>query len=99
MTSTSAPSSSARSPSAPAQPAAANRPVLVDQHVADLAGGAARAAVQAAAEDQPGADARREHQVDHLAGVAPGAEHRLGESAEIGVVVDVHRQPEAPLEL
>ncbi len=84
---------------AAAVPAAADRPVLVHQHVADLAGRSAVAAVEPAADQEPAADARGEHQVDHLRGVAAGAEHGLGECAQVRVVVDVNRQAEALLEL
>ena len=85
---------------AAAVPAAADRPALVDQHVADLARHAAAATVRAAVDDQSRADARRHHHVDRVAGVAGGAERDLGERAEVGVVVEMHRQvAEAPAHL
>ena len=79
--------------------AAADRAVGVDEHVAELAGEALRAAVQAAVEHQPGADARRDHQVDEVLGVAPGAERGLGQRGEVGVVVDEDRQLEPAVHL
>ena len=49
------------------------------------------AAVEAAVEDQAGADAGGDLQVDEIAGVAAGAERGLRERAEVRVVVDHHR--------
>ena len=47
----------------------------------------------------PGADARRDHHVDHVREAAAGAERDLGERAEVGVVVDRDGQVEPPREL
>ena len=79
--------------------AAADRAALVDEHVAELAGGAAGAAVQLAAEDEAGADAAGDHEVDRVARADPGAERDLGERAEVRVVVEVHVQAEPRAEL
>ena len=79
--------------------AAADDPVGVDEHVAELARQAGAAAVQAAVEDQPGADAGGDLQVDEVARVAAGAERGLGERAEVRVVVDHHRDVEALAQL
>ena len=55
-----------------------------------------RAAVQAAVEDQPGADAGRDLHVDAASRASrAGAERDLGERAEVGVVVDEDRQRRA----
>ena len=54
----------------------------------------AAAAVQAAVEDQAGADPGGDLQVDQVAGVAAGAERGLGQRAEVRVVVDHHRDVE-----
>ena len=53
--------------------AAADRALGVDEHVAELAGHPAPAAVQPAAEDQPGADARGHLEVDEVGRAAAGA--------------------------
>ena len=58
-----------------------------------------RAAMQPAVEDQPGADARRDHHVDHVAQAARGAERDLGQRAEVRVVVDRDREVEPPRQL
>ena len=80
--------------------AAADRAGLVDQHVADLARHAAAAAVGAAVDDQPGADARGDHHVERVARVAGRAERDLGQRAQVGVVVEVDGQvAEAPAHL
>ena len=58
--------------------AAADRALRVDQHVADLAGGAASAAVGAAVDDQARRRCRRrDRDVGRDAGAAPGAERDL----------------------
>ena len=49
------------------------------------------AAVEAAVEDQPGADAGRDLEVDEVGRAAAGAVGQLGERAEVGVVVDADR--------
>ncbi len=74
--------------------APADDPARVDEHVAELAGEAAGAPVEPAVEDEPGADPRGDLEVDQVAGVAPGAERRLGQRAEVRVVVDHHRDVE-----
>jgi hypothetical protein len=79
--------------------AAAHRPGLVDDGVADLAGGARGAGVQAPAEHQPGADAVGGLDVGHLGAALAGAPAALRERAQVGVVVGGDRQAEAPLEL
>ena len=78
--------------------AAADRAVLVDEHVPDLPGRAAVPVVRAAVDDQAGADARGHLHVGGRAGVAPGAERDLGERAEVGVVVEVDRDPDPALD-
>ena len=55
--------------------------------------------MQPAVEDQPGADARRDHHVDHVAEPARGAERDLRQRAEVRVVVDRDRKVEPPREL
>ena len=74
--------------------ALAGRAVLVDHHVAELAGRADRAAVQLAAEDQPAADPGADRQQHRLVGAPRGARAVLGQRGQVGVVVDEHRQPE-----
>ena len=74
--------------------AAADRAAVVDRHVADLAGGAARAVVEAAVEDEAGADAGGDLDVDEVRAVAAGAPHDLRQRAEVGVVLDAHGQAE-----
>ena len=79
--------------------AAADLAVLADLDVADLPGDAAGAAVQPAAEDDPGTDAAGDLEVDHVVAAARAALVQLGERAEVGVVVGVHGYAEPPLEL
>src|SRR5262249_8671408 len=79
--------------------AAADRPGLVDGHVADLAGHAASAVIRAPVDDQPGADTGRDLHITGMTGVAAGAQRHLGERARVGVVVDVDGEPEAAAEL
>ncbi len=55
--------------------------------------------MEPAVDHDPGADARRDHHVDHVRQAAAGAERELGESAEIGVVVDGDVQVEPRREL
>src|SRR5829696_6325821 len=69
------------------------------EHVAELARHAAPAAVQAAVEDQSGADARRDLDVDHVGGAATGAVDELAQRAEVGVVVDADGHVEPPAQL
>ena len=75
--------------------AAADRAVLVDDRVADLAGGAADADVEPAAEHEARADAGRELEVDHVLDAVAGAPDVLGQRAEVRVVVDADGQVEA----
>ena len=75
--------------------APAERPVLVHEHVADLPRGPPGSAVDLPADDEPGADARAEHDVRHLRDAAAGAEDGLRERADVRVVVDVDGQAEA----
>ena len=77
--------------------AAADRPAVVDRHVADLAGGASRAVVEPPVEDEAGADPGGDLDVDEVRAVAPSAPHDLRQSAEVGVVLDAHRQAELGL--
>ena len=73
---------------AAAVPAAANGTVGADADVPELAREAGHAAVELPVEHDPGADARRDHDVDHVRQAAAGAERDLGERAEVRVVVD-----------
>ena len=75
---------------AAAPAAAADEAARLDDDVAELAGGAGVALVEAPAEDQPGADAGRQHHVDEVVHAAACAERRLRERAEVRVVADVH---------
>ena len=65
----------------PRLPQRQTAPSRVDEHVAELAGHAAPAAVQAAAEDEPGADARGDLEVDEVRRAAAGAVRRTRASA------------------
>jgi hypothetical protein len=78
---------------------AADRALRIDQNVADLPRDAARATERAPVEDEARADAGREAQVGHHVGPAAGPERRLAEGADVGVVVEVDRQPEPRLHL
>ena len=72
--------------------AAADRAARVDEHVADLAGDAAEAAVGPAAEDEPGADAggeRGRRSGRRRRGAAPN--DLLAERADVGVVLELRR--------
>ena len=79
---------------AAAVPAAADGALVVDRRVPDLARGADAAVEHLAAEHEPAADAVRGAHVDDVLLAAGGAEADLRERAEVGVVVDVHRQAE-----
>ncbi len=76
---------------AAATPAPADVTVLTCEHVPDLARDAGRAAVQAPAEHEAGADAAGELHVDQVRDTATRAVLVLGHRAEVGVVVDHHR--------
>ena len=69
--------------------AAADDAVRVHLDVTDLAGEAGGAVVEAPADDEPGADAGAEADVDDVGEAAAGAEGRLGERAQVRVVVDL----------
>ena len=81
----------------PRAEAAALGPVELEHHVAELGRGAARSAVEPAAEDQPAADTRAEGQHDHVLRAAAGADRPLGHRSGIRVVVDRDRQPQVLL--
>jgi hypothetical protein len=72
----------------------ADRAVLVDDRVADFARRPARAAIDVSVDHQPGANAGREHDERQVADPAAGPEARLGERAQVGVVVDMNVHPE-----
>ncbi len=74
--------------------AAADRALLLDDRVADLAGHPCRSVEQPAVHDQPGADAGRDLQVGGVAAAGRRAPVELGQRAEVGVVVHVDRQLE-----
>src|SRR5207245_11572474 len=63
--------------------AVVERPVGVDDHVPDLARRAVTAAVQAAVDDEPAADAGRPRDVDHGAGPATRAAMQLPEPRHV----------------
>jgi hypothetical protein len=75
---------------APAVAAAADVSLRAHLHVPDLAGDPRHAAVQAAPEDDPGADPGRRLHVDDVGVAAARAVGDLGPGAEVGVVVDLH---------
>ena len=68
--------------------AAADRAVLVDRHVADLAGLAVDAAEQVAADDEPGADRVADADEHRRRDGARASLARLGETAEVRLAVD-----------
>ena len=80
---------------AAAAPAPADRALLVDGEVPDLARGAACAVQDLAVHDQTGTDTGGHLDVDDLVLAAGGTDEVLGESAEVGVVVDVDGSFEA----
>ena len=61
----------------------------------DLAGRAGRASKQAPIDHDPGADARRRLDVGKVRTVPTGAPGQLGQRAEVGVVLDLDRDPKA----
>ena len=79
--------------------AAADRPVARHAHVAELARDPELPPNALAAEDEPEPDARRQPHVGHLVDALPGAEDVLAERAEVGVVLEAHRQAEPPRHL
>ncbi len=79
--------------------AAADGARLVEGDVADLAGRAAGAAVDLAADHQAGADAAGDLDVRQVPHAPPAAPDQLAEGAEVGVVVHVHRHAEPPPQL
>ena len=77
--------------------APAYRTLLVDGQVADLTRRAAGAAEELVVDDDPRPDAGGELEVDRR-GVSSGHAHPvLGQGAEVGVVLDVHRAGEVLL--
>ena len=73
----------------------------VDSHLdmAELAGDACRPVVEAASQDEAGADAGGHHHVDHVGEPASRAEGHLREGAEVGVVVHLDLDAQTPREL
>ena len=82
----------------PGPPAAAARAERVDDHVAELAAHAGRAAVDLPVEHEAAPDAGADGQEQHVL-VDALAEPCLGEPGDVRVVVDDRRQPGLPLEL
>ena len=74
--------------------AAARRPVGIDRLVAELAGRAVVALVDAAVDGDHAADARPEREPDHRRRAACRAQAELGEAERPGVVDQARRQPE-----
>ena len=70
----------------------------MQQVIADVAGGAARAQVELAVDDERAAHARAEKNADHVARPARGAEPMLAVEAGIHVVGDEHFRLREPLE-
>ena len=66
----------------------------VDDDVPELAGRARVAQIDLAVDDHAAADPLRQHHVEHVPLAAPGAERRLGERAEVGVVTEVDGTPD-----
>ena len=73
----------------------AERAVRIDGHVPELARQPRGAPVEAAADQESGADARRDLHVDDVGGAARRAEARLGERAQVRVVLDCDRHAQA----
>src|SRR3954463_5883007 len=84
---------------AAAPAAAADGALVAHVDVADLAGQADRAVVEAPAEHEARADARGDLDVQDVGQAARGADRDLAERTEVGVVVDLDRDVEAALEL
>src|SRR4051794_29741779 len=74
--------------------AAADLAVLAEERVAELARGAARAAVEPSLDDERAADAGAHAHEDEVLRAAAGAPDELGERAEVGVVLHAHDHPE-----
>ncbi len=68
-------------------------------HVHLRPGGSGAAVIQAAVEDDAGADAGAEGGVEHIAIACARSPQRFGETGCIGVVVEFHRQRIQPLGL
>ena len=79
---------------AAASPAGALGAAALDDHVADLPGGAA-AEPRLAVEDQPAADAGAPEDADQAVELAPGAEVELGFGRDLDVVADPDLGPQA----
>jgi hypothetical protein len=77
----------------------ARRTVLVDHHVPELAAVARGAVVQAAAKHDPAPHARPEREHDHVVAALAGPDPGLGQGRHVGVVVDLHVEPEAAAHL
>ena len=75
--------------------AVAERAVLVDGHVSDLAAEAVRAGVQPVVDDDSAADAGADSHIDHVAASPARAVCVLASRAECGVVTREHRQRQA----
>src|SRR5438874_1896420 len=87
------------SSAAPARRAVAKLTFLVARCMTDLTGGPRRAPQQAAVDDQPGTDSRRGLDVGEVRAVTTRAPGQLRERSEVGIVLDLHRDPEPALHL
>src|SRR4051812_10754723 len=79
--------------------AAAERACRLDRHVPDLAREAGRATLELTSDDEASADAGAQDDVDEVLDPASGAERLLRPGAEVGVVLDLDRERQAPFEL
>ena len=72
----------------------ADRSIRREAHVADFAGVAVGPLVDAAVDDDAGAEPRAHGEKDHVARTLPRPESLLGQRAGVGIVLEIHRAAE-----